>query len=69
LSVFFGFGIVLLSVVQSCQRAARRGLSEFIFGKAAALTAADVTTIGVASVIIMLACAYYLKELSLLCFE
>jgi manganese/zinc/iron transport system permease protein len=69
LSVFFGFGIVLLSVVQSLPTGSAAGLSEFIFGKAAALTAADVTTIGVASVIIMLACGLLFKELSLLCFD
>ncbi len=69
LSVFFGFGIVLLSVVQSLPTGSAAGLTEFIFGKAAALTAADVTTIGVASVIIMLACGLLFKELSLLCFD
>jgi len=34
-----------------------------------ALTAADVTTIGIASVVIMLACGLLFKELSLLCFD
>jgi manganese/zinc/iron transport system permease protein len=63
LSVFFGFGIVLLSIVQSLPTGSAAGLTEFIFGKAAALTAADVTTIGVASVIIMLACGLLFKDL------
>lgn len=69
LSVFFGFGIVLLSIVQSLPTGSAAGLTEFIFGKAAALTAADVTTIGIASVIIMLTCGLLFKELSLLCFD
>lgn len=69
LSVFFGFGIVLLSIVQSLPTGSAAGLTEFIFGKAAALTAADVTAIGTASVIVMLVCGLLFKELSLLCFD
>lgn len=69
LSVFFGFGVVLLSIVQSLPTGSAAGLSEFIFGKAAALTAADVTSIMVASLVVMGICALLFKELSLLCFD
>ena len=52
LSVFFGLGIVLLSIVQSLPTGSAAGLTEFIFGKAAALTAADVAAIGTASMVV-----------------
>jgi len=69
LSVFFGFGIVLLSIVQSLPTGSAAGLSEFVFGKAAALTAGDVASIAVASLIVLSVCAIAFKELSLLCFD
>jgi manganese/zinc/iron transport system permease protein len=69
LSVFFGFGIVLLSIVQKLSTGSGAGLSEFIFGKAAAMTAADVTSITVASVVVLALCALLFKEFSLLCFD
>ncbi|MBS0201972.1 MAG: metal ABC transporter permease [Planctomycetes bacterium] len=69
LSVFFGMGIVLLSVIQSLPTGSSAGLSEFIFGKAAALTAADVLSIAIASMLILLICGLLFKELSLLCFD
>ncbi len=69
LSVFFGFGIVLLSIVQSLPTGSAAGLTEFVFGKAAALTAGDVTSIAVASLIVLAICAIAFKELSLLCFD
>lgn len=69
LSVFFGFGIVLLSIVQSLPTGSAAGLTEFVFGKAAALTAGDVASIAVASLIVLSICAIAFKELSLLCFD
>lgn len=69
LSVFFGFGVVLLSIVQSLPTGSAAGLSEFVFGKAASLTAADVTSIAIASVVILAACVLLFKEFSLLCFD
>jgi manganese/zinc/iron transport system permease protein len=69
LSVFFGFGIVLLSVVQSLQTGSAAGLSEFVFGKAASLTAADVSSIAIASLLVLVLCLLLFKEFSLLCFD
>ncbi len=69
LSVFFGFGIVLLSIVQKLSRGSAAGLSEFIFGKAASMTAADVGSIAVASAVVLALCALLFKEFSLLCFD
>ena len=69
LSVFFGFGIVLMSVVQSLPSGSSAGLNEFVFGKAAGLTASDVTSIATASLIVLSTCILLFKEFSVLCFD
>ena len=68
LSVFFGFGVVLLTIVQRLPTGSA-GLNEFVFGKAAALTAGDVVSIAIASGIILAICFALFKEFSLLCFD
>ena len=69
LSIFFGLGVVILSIVQSLPTGSAAGLSEFVFGKAAALTASDVTSIAIASSVVLLLCLLLFKEFSLLCFD
>ncbi len=68
LSVFFGFGVVLLTIVQRLPTGSA-GLNEFVFGKAAALTAGDVVSITIASSVILAICFALFKEFSLLCFD
>ncbi len=68
LSVFFGFGVVLLTIVQRLPTGSA-GLNEFVFGKAAALTAGDVLSISIASGVILVVCVALFKEFSLLCFD
>ncbi|HSE27158.1 MAG TPA: metal ABC transporter permease [Gemmatimonadales bacterium] len=46
LSVFFGFGLVLLTAIQRLPDATQAGLDKFLFGQAAALLARDVTVMG-----------------------
>ncbi|MBX3412910.1 MAG: metal ABC transporter permease [Pirellulales bacterium] len=69
LSVFFGFGIVLFTVVQSIPSGGAAGLQGFIFGKAASLVAADVNLISAASLVVLVICTLLFKELSLVCFD
>lgn len=69
LSVFFGAGLVLLSIVQRLPTGSSAGLSEFIFGKAAAMTAGDVVSISIAAVGVIGICLLLFKEFSLLCFD
>ncbi len=69
LSLFFGAGIVLLSVVQEMKTGSAAGLGDFIFGKAASMTAADVCLIAAASAIVLLICLILFKEFSVLCFD
>lgn len=69
LSVFFGLGIVLFTVIQRMPTGNAAGLQHFIFGKAASMVARDVLLIGAASVTIMLTCAVLFKEFALLSFD
>ncbi len=58
LSVFYGVGILLLTVIQSSGNAAQSGLDKFLFGKAAAMTRDDIlvfTIFGLLLLIIVLA--------------
>jgi manganese/zinc/iron transport system permease protein len=69
LSVFFGIGLVLMSVVQSMTTGEQAGLSSFIFGKAAALGARDATLIGACAAVVIVGSALLYKEFRLICFD
>jgi len=69
LSVFFGVGICMLSLVQQMPAGNAAGLESFIFGKAAAMLPGDALLIGIVSIIIMLTLAIFFKELGVLCFD
>lgn len=69
LSLFFGLGVVLLTWIQSLPTGHAAGLNEFIFGKAAALLASDITGITVAAVLAVSVVALLRKEFCLLCFD
>lgn len=69
LSVFFGFGIVLLTIIQKSGNAAQSGLDNFLFGKAAALVGEDLYTFGAVAVILLVAVFLLFKEFSLLAFD
>lgn len=69
LSVFFGLGIALLVVIQQLPSGNAAGLSHYIYGKAAAMTAGDAQLILGASLAVTLVCALLFKEFKLLCFD
>jgi manganese/zinc/iron transport system permease protein len=69
LSVFFGLGIALLVIVQQLPSGNAAGLSHFIYGKAASMTAGDAKLILIASIVIALVCAALFKEFKMLCFD
>jgi manganese/zinc/iron transport system permease protein len=69
LSVFFGFGEVLRSIVQQMSTGSAAGLEGFIFGKTATMTRGDAIIIGSACVGVLLICVALFKELRLLCFD
>ncbi|MCA9059316.1 MAG: metal ABC transporter permease, partial [Planctomycetaceae bacterium] len=69
LSVFFGAGIVLLSVVQNSSQGNAAGLESFIYGKTASMRSSDAMLIGVAGTLTVVVIVLLLKELTLLCFD
>ncbi len=69
LSVFFGFGILLLTFIQKLPDASQSGLEDYLFGQAATLMVEDVivmTLLGGISLIIVLV---FWKELKIMTFD
>jgi manganese/zinc/iron transport system permease protein len=69
LSVFFGFGMVLLTFIQRLPTGNQAGLDTFLFGQAAALLPRDVTVITVLALVALTAMLLFWKELKLLSFD
>ena len=69
LSVFFGFGLVLMTFIQKRPDASQAGLDKFLFGQAATLLENDVITMAVLGMFAMATMLLFWKELKLLCFD
>ncbi|MGE0747204.1 MAG: iron chelate uptake ABC transporter family permease subunit [Rhodospirillales bacterium] len=69
ISVGFGFGVVLVSVVQSLPVGGQAGLKNFILGQAAGMGAADAQTIAVLCLATLALVAALFKPLAALCFD
>lgn len=69
LSVFFGAGVVALSVVQSSAPSGAAGLSKFIYGQTAAMRRSDAVLMGVVAVAAVLSTVLLLKEFTTVCFN
>src|SRR5687767_5361143 len=69
LTVFFGFGIVLLTVIQGGNDANQAGLDKFLFGQAAALTQEQVTTMGALGLAALVLVGLLFKEFKLVTFD
>ena len=69
LSVFFGIGMALFSIVQQFEQGDAAGLENFILGKSASIVASDAITICVASLIVVAVLLLFRKELTFLCFD
>jgi len=69
LSVFFGAGILLLTMIQHSGNAAQSGLDHFLFGKAAALVGSDVWMIGIVSVVLLFTVFIFFKAFTLISFD
>jgi manganese/zinc/iron transport system permease protein len=69
LSVFFGFGLMLLTFVQRLPDSSQAGLDKFLFGQAAALLERDVLTMAVLGAVALLMMALFWKEFKLLSFD
>lgn len=69
LSVFFGAGIVLLSVIQTLNVGGQAGLDSFLIGQAAAMSRGDAELIGIAAAIVTALSLLFFKEFGLICFD
>ncbi len=69
LSVFFGLGLLLLTLIQKRPDASQAGLDRFLFGQAASLLERDVVTMAVLSALALVLTALLWKELKLLAFD
>ena len=69
LSVFFGIGILLLTVIQKSGNASQSGLDHFLFGKAASLVGDDLYTFASVAIALLIAVFLFFKEFTLLAFD
>jgi manganese/zinc/iron transport system permease protein len=69
LSVFFGAGVALISIVQQLPGGNIAGLESFIYGKVVAMTEKDVILAAWVNVLVIGIIACFGKELKLLCFD
>ena len=69
LSTFFGFGLVLHTLIQRTGNANQAGLDTFLFGQAATILKSDVLTIGILGGIAIVVMLVFWKELKLLVFD
>lgn len=69
LSVSFGLGLLLLTTIQHNGNAAQSGLSNFLFGKAAALISDDLASLALLSIVLIITVLLFFKEFTLLAFD
>ena len=69
LSVFFGFGLMLLTFIQKLPNANQAGLDTFLFGQAATVLKRDVVTMAALGVIALFVMVLFWKEFKLLSFD
>ena len=69
LSVFFGVGIVLITIVNQSGTGNQSGLNDFIFGKAATMAKSDLIWLSSSAILIILMCLLFFKEWKLMIFD
>lgn len=69
LSVFFGFGYILLSFIQSSGMGNQAGLETFLFGNAATLLNRDLWIIGGTGAVLVFTVCLFFKEFKMLTFD
>ena len=69
LSVFFGAGVSLLTIITKMPEGAVAGLEAFIYGKTASMVWSDFSLLTVVTLCVLLLCALFFKEFRLLCFD
>ncbi len=69
LSVFFGFGIVLLTIIQRLPSGNQSGLDKYLFGQAATLVPKDLVILAGVSLTVLALTVIFFKELKMLAFD
>ncbi len=69
LTVFFGFGVVLLTVIQKSSAGTQAGLDKFLFGQAAGLVEEQVLTMAILSAIALAIVVALFKEFKVVSFD
>ena len=69
LSIFFGFGIFLLTIIQKIPTARQSGLDTFLFGSAASILASDLYLMGICLVMIIITTIAVWKEFKCFTFD
>ena len=69
LSVFFGIGILLLTVIQHTGNAAQSGLENFLFGKAASLVGQDLVVFAIIGLVLIISVLLFFKEFTIISFD
>ena len=69
LSVFFGFGVVLLTVVQSMQSGRQAGLEGFLLGSTAGMLRADATIIAISAALTLALVIILRRPLTMVSFD
>jgi manganese/zinc/iron transport system permease protein len=69
LSVFFGVGIVLMTIIQKTGNASQAGLDHFLFGKAAAMVGQDLMVFSVVAIAMLVCVILFFKEFTILAFD
>jgi len=69
LSLFFGFGMLLLTFIQKQQNANQAGLDKYLFGQAATLLESDVWLMAIVTGICLFVLLLFWKEFKILLFD
>ena len=69
LSLFFGFGMLLLTFIQKQPNANQAGLDKYLFGQAATLVESDVWTMAIVTGICLIVMLTFWKEFKILLFD
>ncbi|MEM6813355.1 MAG: iron chelate uptake ABC transporter family permease subunit [Bacteroidota bacterium] len=69
LSISFGIGIFILTIIQKSGAATQTGLDSFLFGKAASLVGQDLLIFGIVAMLLFASVGLLFKEFCLLAFD
>ena len=69
LSLFFGFGMLLLTFIQKQPNANQAGLDKYLFGQAATLVESDVWLMAIVAGVCLIVLLFFWKEFKILLFD